>query len=454
MKHLRILALVLALAMCLTACSNSSTTTSYGADETNANLPEEALTDVVSYLTDGAYTADSVIATVGDVDVTAAEALYWIAYQQYSMTYYYYTYYGFSFNMDDDMGDGTTIGEYLMDIGITNALVYATGAQKANENGVTLSDDDASTLETLDATNIENYGEDRWDAYVDAGLVNEDDFTDDQKNAWIQEYGEMYYKHSMMYYACTNEAYNKLVNNYYLYSALQDNLFADGGELAPTDATLDEYVQDYISDNGILWGRCILFSTQDCEDDAAKEEVKAQATQVYEMLSGLSGDELSTAFTEQQTQYDGSGYTAGEVQQYTNSDSLVDGYYSGLEALEAGQVGMTDETTYGYFILLREADQPDDVTDTAKSNYISTTYNAKISEWMEEYGVSSDNTTLKDLDLTSFYEKLSELQSLLQEADTVTAAEDETETADASASTSEEETASSADASASVSTSN
>ena len=86
-------------------------------------------------------------------------------------------------------------------------------------------------------------------------------------------------------------------------------------------------------------------------------EVQAQAQAVYDELSALSGEELSATFTERQSQYDTSGYTAGEVQYYTNTDSLVDGFYEGIQALEPGQVGMTEQTDYGYFILLREAGQ-------------------------------------------------------------------------------------------------
>lgn len=438
MKNLRLLALVLAMAMCLTACGSSgkSNTNSVSAEDTNASLPAEALTDVVSYLTDGAFSADTVIATVGDVQVTAAEALYWVAYQRYSMTYYYYANYGYSMDMTADMGNGTTIGEYLFQSGVETALTYAVGAQKANELGVTIDEENAATIANLTDTNVENYGLDRWNTYVDAGIINEDDYTDEEKAAFVKEFGEVFYKHSMMYYACTTDIYLDLVNHYYLYDSLQNHLFGDGGEMAPTDTTISDYIQSYISDNGILWGRCILFSTEDCADDAAKEEVHALAQQTYEMLSGLSGEELENAFTEQQSQYDESGYTAGEVQNYSSSDSLVDGYYSGLQAMEAGQVGITGETDYGYFVLLREADQPDDLTATAESNYISTTYSAQIAQWMEGYGVSGSTTDLSSLDVTAFYDKLSELQSALQEADTVESVNEDSSDASSSSSNS------------------
>lgn len=182
-----------------------------------------------------------------------------------------------------------------------------------------------------------------------------------------------------------------------------------------------DYLPTYIEDNGICWARCILFSTQDCADDAAVAEVQAQAQAVYDELSALSGEALSAAFTERQSQYDTSGYTAGEVQYYTNTDSLVDGFYEGIQALEPGQVGMTEQTDYGYFILLREADQTDDISANAQESYIATTYDSLISQWTEEYGVS--DVAGLELDADAFYTKLSELQQTLSDADTLPTAD-------------------------------
>lgn len=426
MKRFRILALLLALALCLTACGGSATSsnppsvqggsTSSADADTETTLPAEAVEDVVAYLTDGAYTKDTVLATVGDTPITAAEVLYWIAYQQYNMTYYYYTYYGYSFNMTDDMGDGTTVGESLYDFGVDTALIYAVGSQKAKDLGITLSEENAAALENLYAENVTYYGEDRWQAYVDAGLINEADYTDEQKAEWIQAHGEEFYQHSLMYYASTTDAYTDLISCYYYFSTLQDSLFGEGGEYEPTEETMADYMESYIADNGLLWGRCILFSTQECEDDAAVAEVQAQAQAVYDELSGLSGQDLSDQFTLKQVDYDKSGYTAGEVQHYSNTDSLVDGYYDGLAALNPGQIALTDKTDYGYFILLREEDQTDTIYDTVVSDYTSTTYDALVAQWTEEYGV---DCSMPDLDLTNFYAKLAELQQTLAAVDTI-----------------------------------
>lgn len=429
MKRFRILALLLALALCLTACgsgASSSAPSSIGGGASSADtdgeavLPAEAVEDVVAYLTDGAYNKDSVVATVGDTPVTAAEVLYWIAFQQYYMTYYYYMNNGYTFSMSDDMGDGTTVGESLYQFGLDTALAYAVGSQKAHELGVTLSEENAAALETLYADNVASYGQDRWQAYLDAGLIAEEDFTEEQKAAWIQEHGEEFYQHSLMYYGSTPDAYAALHSSFYYFTALQDHLFGEGGEYEPTDATMGDYMDTYIADNGVIWARCILFSTMDCADDAAVAEVQAQAQAAYEELSALTGDELTQAFTDKQTEFDKSGYTAGEIQYFTNSDSLVEGYYEGLETLEVGQIGITDQTYYGYFILLREPNQPDSIADTVKAEYMSNTYQALIDQWTEEYGTEC---AMPDLDLDAFYTRLAELQQTLASIDTLPANE-------------------------------
>ena len=127
----------------------------------------------------------------------------------------------------------------------------------------------------------------------------------------------------------------------------------------------------------------------------------------------MAGYALSQAFTEKQTEFDKSGYTAGEVQRYTSSDSLVDGYYSGLEKLSPGEVGITDETDYGWFVLLREEDDPESLKETVSSDYRRETFSGLFSEWMEEYEIDYSKL-MPDLDAGAFYEKLIYLQKIIQ----------------------------------------
>ena len=127
----------------------------------------------------------------------------------------------------------------------------------------------------------------------------------------------------------------------------------------------------------------------------------------------MAGDALSQAFTEKQTEFDKSGYPAGEVQKYTSSDSLVDGYYSGLSALQPGQVGITDETDYGYFVLLREKDDPESLKETVSSSYRTETFSGLFGDWLKEYGIDYSQI-MTDLDAGAFFEKLISLQKTIQ----------------------------------------
>jgi hypothetical protein len=171
----------------------------------------------------------------------------------------------------------------------------------------------------------------------------------------------------------------------------------------------------YIDENGVLWGRCILFSTQEASTDEEKAEVKALAEDVYGKLSELSGDALSESFTEFQTEYDKSGYTPGEIQTYDSSSPLVDGYYSGLEALKPGEVGITGETEYGYFVLLREEDHLDDVLEDVRSDYMVNKYQELLDGWQKEYGIDSSKL-LKDVDPLAYFQKLAALQDTIASA--------------------------------------
>ena len=91
----------LILAFSLTACgkdggSSGSGASSSAAGSTSSSEPItvdlDAVTDV--FLTTAGIPGDTVVAQVGDVDITAAELLYWVAYSADSMLSYYSTYFG------------------------------------------------------------------------------------------------------------------------------------------------------------------------------------------------------------------------------------------------------------------------------------------------------------------------------------------------------------------------
>lgn len=392
-----------------------------------AEIPPEAREDVIAYLTDGAYASGDVVLNVGETSLTADEILYQAAYQYYQASYYYYQY-GSEFDVNGTTGEGQAYKDLLLEYGKDSACANAMGREKAREKGLEISEEDRASLASYYENRVKAYGENQWESAVADGTVKEEDFTEEAKQAWIEEQGAAFYSSDLLYLSNTKEGDTASYEKYLYTRALESSLFDEGGEYALTPEALNEKVKKYIDDNGVIWGRCILFPNQEtaaaqdgdageetAETDGNDSSLRDQALEVYDELSAMAGDALSQAFTEKQTEFDRSGYTAGQVQKYTKSDSLVDGYYSGLAKLAPGQVGITDETDYGYFVLLREADDPDSLKETVSSSYRTETFSGLFSDWMEEYGIDYSQI-MPDLDTGAFFEKLISLQKIIQAA--------------------------------------
>ena len=438
MKKIIALLLVFSFIFCFAACSSTDTepagddegTTAENpaedavdADSTDTDveetvpdeIPAEAEEDVIAYLTDGLYNADTVIASTPYGEITMQDVMYQAAYE-YMYIASMYSMYGMTLELTDDAGDGTTVADYLLNYGCSAAVDLLAAYSKAMEYGIALTDEENAALATIYEDNVQTGGESLWEYYVSSGIISEDDYDDDQKAEWISEHGAEYFEACMLAYGCTPDGYTSISEKYYYISELQDYLYGENGVNSMASGELASAVDAYVEDNGIIWGRCILFSTMDAADDAEIAEIASQAQDVYDSLSGLANDELSDAFTEMQTEYDVSGYTAGEVQYYSNTDGLVDGYYDGLASLEPGQVGITGQTDYGYFILLREEDNTADIEETVQDSYESEEYYALLDSWIEEYGLSVTDLAA-DLDSLALFEKVAELQTIVGSMD-------------------------------------
>ncbi len=446
--------LVLSLVLGMTACSSSDaakepaeTAPETAAEESEetaeeaeaavpAEVPQEAREDVISYLTDGVYSSGDEVLKVGETSVLADEILYQIAYQYYQASYYYYQY-GQAFDVNGTAEDGTPYAELLKRYGLDSACANAMGREKAREMGLTLSKEDAASLSGYTDNRIKAYGEYQWTQAVEAGTVVEDDFSEEEKAAWITEKGTEYYDDDLLYLSNTRAGDAASYEKYLYTTRLESTLFDEGGEYALTAEGLEDQIRDYMDSHGVLWGRCILFPKEDSAAASAEGKEAAEKTEgpspeeaareTYEELAALEGDALREAFTKKQTEFDKSGYTAGEIQQYTNTDSLVDGYYAGLQALKPGQVGITEETDYGWFVLLREEDNPDSLKETVSQDYRTSTFSSLFTKWLEEYGIDYD-TIMTDLDINAYFEKLAALQEAVSAAQSQDAgAEGETE---------------------------
>ena len=107
---------------------------------TKITVDLDAVTDV--FLTTAGIPGDTVVAQVGDVDITAAELLYWVAYSADSMLSYYSTYFGITeLPWDTEDASGVTLTQGTLDNALRTAALYALIPGIAEEEGVTLSHD-------------------------------------------------------------------------------------------------------------------------------------------------------------------------------------------------------------------------------------------------------------------------------------------------------------------------
>ena len=389
----KLTALLLALAMMLTMLSGCSGTDAPAADETeepaasdeNAEstqdaetadtedaglvleeIPQEAYDDPISYVTDGAIKKDDVVATVNGLEVKADLYFNWLTTVYVNMAYNYY-YYGMELDVNEvlDEENGTTVADYFVDQAAMMAQMYTLVREKAKDAGLDLTDAQKEEL---------------------AGL------------------SENYTAESTMYYITTVEGMQQAYTDSQLIITLRDHLYGEGGELEPTEDTL----ADFVSANGNYNCRYILQRTDELEEDdtegrAAKQQ---QAQDLYDQLLEVPADELEAKFIELQAEYNDDGNT--EEFAFDATTSLVSGFREKLAEMEDGQIGLTEETDYGYFVILR---LPVDL-DSVKDTYVDEAYNTVITEWMDNAETELSGALIS-LDAEACFEKLIALQTVV-----------------------------------------
>lgn len=374
----RILALILALAMVLsllTGCnSGKSGDASAATDPSDEQarlvmeavakvIPEEAKADVVSYLTDGAVKADTVIMKVGGRDVTAGYYLFWLG-RELSSVSSYFSQYGMTMDLDQEFSEGQSLLDYLKEQSLSAVKTYCAIEQKAEEKGVKLSAEQEKQLEeyvaSLDTASVTYYGT----------------TVEDQRATYTQN----------------------LLND-----ALNDKL-KETGELDATDETM----ADYVKENGYYNCRYLLFQVAQDADEKTDAGQKAKAQAAYDELSKLSGEEQLKKFQEYQKE-NPDGNT--DEFQFDATSTIDEGFRAKVEGMEVNELGMTDKTGFGYFVLLR---LPVD-TEPLKESYLSEAYTNLVKQWVEELPVE-ETDEMKKLDQKAAAAKLLELQSSMNDA--------------------------------------
>ena len=326
-------------------------------------LTDEIRSDPVAYVTNGAiHTADTVM-TVDGVDVSAGTFFYMLAYQYYQASSMYANY-GMSLDLTQTTDDeGTTIAQYMVNLAKEDAQRHIILLNKAQELKLELDEDQQAQLKELMD-------------YMDERIA-------------------LFYISTMtdMEYANRASLMGSRINDYY---------YGENGIDAPTDETL----ADYADQHGCYTCRYILLRTDDLEEDDSegKAAQQAKAQELYDQMKDLSGEALLEKFAELQAEFNADGNT--EPFSFDENSSLVPGFREKIAELAPGELGMTEETDYGFFVVLRLAPDLEEV----RSTYVTERYDAMMDQWVSESKAEA-TPALDELELMDCFQRMQAVQN-------------------------------------------
>lgn len=370
----KLTALLLALTMALTlltGCSGSSTAAE--TDPVLASLDAGAVDDVVDYLTDGTLKSTDTALTVDGEEVPAPFYLYWVAYQMSSLAQSGVT----ADQLDTELSEGQTAADFLKENSKTYAVYYYSMAKAAEEAGLTL---------------------------------------DEEEQAQADEYVEGLEPAAMLYYSTNADAQRIVYEQYLLGQKLQDTLYGEGSEDAPSDEDLTAYATEL----SYYTCRYILFPLTDGDGNEVDSDTqKAQCQKVYDELKAVDAAELEDTFQTYQEQYNTTENGAdGNTDRFTfSASSVVSGFADTIDTLEDNELGMTEEaTSYGYFVILRLPLELDESTmTTLRSSYVSDRFDSDIQDKVAQTEVEWTDAA-SELDIKAFCTKLAALQQEITSA--------------------------------------
>ena len=151
LKRLGALSLSLVLALtAFTGCGAKGGSSSSSSDGSSSQVQAMDLSSVTDpFLSTAGLSGDTVVATVGDTEITADSLLYWLA-ATVDGTAQYYAMMGMSASdlpWDTEMEDGSTMAEGFLNNALQTAALYALVPVIAQQEGLSVSDESAQTIQ-------------------------------------------------------------------------------------------------------------------------------------------------------------------------------------------------------------------------------------------------------------------------------------------------------------------
>jgi outer membrane murein-binding lipoprotein Lpp len=341
-----------------------------------------------------------VVLIVDGQEATAGYFCYWI-------NYIIKNYFGDEIDWTQE-ANGQIITDYIKNVVKDVVATQLIAERVARSKGIQLTYEDLANIETEIDYYINHYGQVAFSEAVENGIINESDFTSEEKEEWIKNAGEKKFKDVLTSMATTLQGYREVCKGELYSKYLVDLLFYNGGALEPTA----EDIEAYIRQNSIFCAKQIFISAVDQEGNPLPENEKENALERAERLLEqikssedplATFDSLMNEFSEDQGL---SAYPNGYV--YTKG-SMIDEFENAVEALDEGEISDIVESQYGYHIILRlSADN-----DNTRASYIQTCYENLLSNWLIA-AVIEETEAFASIDIQKFCEELASIQAELK----------------------------------------
>ena len=383
-------ALALALVMLLSGCGQKASGTVSGSAGGSASGAGSGSTGDVSqtapvdlaqvtdpWLATAGLTGDSVVARIGETEVTAAELLYWLNRN----TEVYLAQLGGQVSVlpwDADAGGGT-LGDQMKEGALEAAIYYRGLNLLAEREGLTPDSKVAISVDQM-------YGD------MAAQMKSEETV---EHMLWA----EMLSRELLIY---LNESGD-------LSDQLRERYFGEDSGGYPTDAE----VQAWLDEQGIYRAKHILLATIDLDtreplDEAAVAQKKAKADDILAQLRGA--EDPITLFDQLMNEHsEDTGLAANPEGYTTEKGMMVAPFEEAALALKNGEISDIVESDFGYHIILRLPIDP----ESYRGQLTSQRLKERADQLTKELGVEKTEA-YGQIDPGAFWEKLGALQAAVQ----------------------------------------
>lgn len=383
-------ALALALVMLLSGCGQKASGTVSGSAGGSASGAGSGSTGDVSqtapmdlaqvtdpWLATAGLTGDSVVARIGETEVTAAELLYWLNRN----TEVYLAQLGGQVSVlpwDADAGGGT-LGDQMKEGALEAAIYYRGLNLLAEREGLTPDSKVAISVDQM-------YGD------MAAQMKSEETV---EHMLWA----EMLSRELLVY---LNESGD-------LSDQLRERYFGEDSGGYPTDAE----VQAWLDEQGIYRAKHILLATIDLDtreplDEAAVAQKKAKADDILAQLRGA--EDPITLFDQLMNEHsEDTGLAANPEGYTTEKGMMVAPFEEAALALKNGEISDIVESDFGYHIILRLPIDP----ESYRGQLTSQRLKERADQLTKELGVEKTEA-YGQIDPGTFWEKLGSLQTAVQ----------------------------------------